>query len=464
MAKSGYQFVHLEAFARKADACGRSVDFILAEAERRPDACAHVGEPAPPELVFGLPLQDLRILHDVRAEAARATIAGGKTRRIRQDQITLLAVVASHPFTLADIQQNPAIATDVAIWEERVVRWLRETWGDNLVSVVRHIDEAHAHVHAYVLPSDGEMRGRRLHPGFVAKENAKISATSNGADAKTANRLGDEAYCAEMRAMQDQFWRSVGIPCGLARLGPARRRLSRAEWHTEKAGVAAAAVALQVAEIARAEADTARQDAAVVNGVAEAQMAAAQSLQARADHAVKRARTAIQVARKQAVDAKAAADAAEAERAEAERHARLLAARGRRLIDQARGEARRILGSARAEAERMRRGARGLGAWLGALVHGLRGAAPAKVAREAAAAARAEEKALSAGRAALLRKDSERPERELRQAETRLAAVSEAAASLGTERDRLARELDRLRPTQATDNALKPILANRRTT
>lgn len=37
---------------------------------------------------------------DLRASAAMATIAGGKTRKIRQDQLTLLTVVASHPALL----------------------------------------------------------------------------------------------------------------------------------------------------------------------------------------------------------------------------------------------------------------------------------------------------------------------------------------------------------------------------
>ena len=52
----GFQFVHVEGYARKADVRGRSVDFVLAEAERQPDSCAHVAVPQPPELIFGLPL------------------------------------------------------------------------------------------------------------------------------------------------------------------------------------------------------------------------------------------------------------------------------------------------------------------------------------------------------------------------------------------------------------------------
>jgi hypothetical protein len=456
MGVAGYQFVHIEGYARKADARGRSVDYVLSEAERRPESCPHVAEPSSPELVFGSSLADLRAAHDTRAATAMATIAGGKTRRIRQDQLTLMTLVASHPATLGEVREDSKVAAEVATWENCVVAWLREVWGNDVACVVRHTDEAHAHLHAYIVPGDAEMRARRLHPGVAAKEAAKLKAVADGADARTANAIGDKAYRGSMRAMQDGFWKSVGIPCGLARIGPARRRLTRAEWHAEKAGVAAAAVALRLADLARAEAEAARLDAATVTGAAVAQRIAAESLQARAEVAALRARAVVTAAREQAAEAKAAADIAEAARAEADREARLLAARGRRFVEQARGEARRIIGSARAEAERARRGARGIGAWFGALVHGLRGMAPAAVARKADLMARAEEQAVAAGRATLSRIESERTQKELRLAETRLAAVSEAAAGLGAQRDRLGRELDRLRPGALTGTAPTP--------
>jgi len=91
-------------------------------------------------------------------------------------------------------------------------------------------------------------------------------------------------------------------------LGSGRHsRLSRAEWHAEKARVAAAAEALLVADVAQAEADAARQDAATITSAAEAQEAAAESLRARADVAAARAHAAIQTAWEQATEAKAAA-------------------------------------------------------------------------------------------------------------------------------------------------------------
>jgi hypothetical protein len=444
----GFQFVHVEGYARKKDARGRSVDFVLAEAERPPDSCAHVIAPAPSELVFGVSLSDLRTLHDVRADAARATIAGGKTRRIRQDQLTLLTVVASHPARMAEVQRNPMLAGEVAAWERGVIAWLREQWGDDLATVVRHVDEAHAHahVHAYILPSDAGMRARHLHPGVAAKENAKAVANAGGADAKAANTAGDVAYRAAMRALQDGFFRAVGIPCGLARLGPARRRLTRAAWHAEKAAVGAAAETLRVADRARADADAARQDAARVTGAAEEKQAAAESLQACAEATATRANEAIRIAGERAAEAKAVADVAQAERAEAERQARAMAARARDQLRQAQGEAERILGAARAEADRIQRGARGVGAWLGALWHAVLGMAPVVVGRKAAGAARAAERRLVHNRIVAAHAEADRLRDRLRATEEKLAATSRATAALGAERNRLAREVSRLRP------------------
>jgi hypothetical protein len=58
---------------------------------------------------------------DARAAEARIAIAGGRTRKIRSDQVTLLTVVASHPATVDEVRTIPAVAADVAQWEQLVV-------------------------------------------------------------------------------------------------------------------------------------------------------------------------------------------------------------------------------------------------------------------------------------------------------------------------------------------------------
>jgi hypothetical protein len=119
-------------------------------------------------------------------------------------------------------------------------------------------------------------------------------------------------------------------------------------------------------------------------------------------------------------------------------------------LRQAQGEAARVLGAARDETDRIRRGARGFGAWLGALWHGVLGTAPAAVAQKAAVMARAEERRLVGYRIAAVDTEADRLRDRLRLTEEKLAATSGAAAALGAERNRLAREVGRLRPATSS--------------
>lgn len=235
----GYQFAHLETYSRKGKD-GRSVGFVLAEAGRRPDASVHVDDPRPPVVIYGQAVEAVERIHDERAAAAKTATKAGRTRAIRSDQHTLATVVCSHPYTWDEVKADPARAAEIEAWESRSVAWLRNLYGDQLLSVIRHEDESHPHLHALVLPSDPEMRARMLHPGVEAKVTAKAAALAKGHDAKAANSLGDEAYKAAMRAWQDSYHAAVGVPCGLTRLGPGRRRLTRAEWQAEQSASRAA--------------------------------------------------------------------------------------------------------------------------------------------------------------------------------------------------------------------------------
>ena len=434
----GYQFLHIASFSRKADAEGRTIDFVLAEAARRADACQHVGAPAPPEIIFGQSVDDVRILHDTRLGEARTTNRDGKTRKLRVDQHTLLTAVLSHPATVAEMRNNPAVAAAVRAWEERSVTWLRATWGDAVVSVIRHVDEAHCHLHALILPDGPEMRARLLHPGIAAKDRAKETVLAEGADAKTANARGDAAYKSALRAMQDEFWRGVGLPSGLARLGPGRRRLSRAAWRAEQAAAVATADSLRIAGEAKNAAETATRKAVAVRESAEARVSAATDLESRAQAAAKRASVVAAAARESAAEAQARAAAAEARRSEAERQACAVSV-------QARAEARRVVGAAQHEASQVVRGARRVGTWLAALWHGLQGAHPALVSRRAAEQAREQERQAAQELVHAARAEADRSRSLVRAAEQRLAAVSAAAASLGRQRDTLAAELGKVR-------------------
>lgn len=248
----GFQFAHLESYSRKGDKKGRSVSFVLAEARRDVGASIHVAKPQAPVVIQGVNIDGLERLHDEQAASAVTVPKGGKPRRIRQDQHTLMTVIVSHPFTPDEIRADPENLADVLDWERRNLAWLKELYGDGLVSVVRHEDESRWHLHAFILPTSPDMRATALHPGHQAKAQVMASGPKAGEDSKALNRRGDAAYKAAMRTWQDQYFRAVAAPCGLARLGPGKRRLTRAEWQREKTQATALQEAIKRAETVKA--------------------------------------------------------------------------------------------------------------------------------------------------------------------------------------------------------------------
>ena len=74
-----------------------------------------------------------------------------------------------------------------------------------------HNDEEQPHIHFYVY-SDTEVNAKALHYGHKAKKN----------------------FIAASKAFQDDYHAQVAIHCGMARLGPKRKRLTRAEWKAQK--------------------------------------------------------------------------------------------------------------------------------------------------------------------------------------------------------------------------------------
>jgi len=231
-----FQFIHLEAYSRKADKGGRSTSFVFDEAERQPHACVHVENPEPPTVVHGCSISDLRMMHDQAVADVRTVNKDGKEKAIRIDQKTLLTVVASHPYTVAECKADAVKMAEYEAWERDTVQWLRDQYGDDLKTVVRHSDESHMHIHAYILP--GHLKALEMHPGVSAKRKEKVAAIDRGEDAKTANKSGDAAYKESMRQWQDSYFDGVAQRHGLARLGPKLRRLSRSEWQREKVAAA----------------------------------------------------------------------------------------------------------------------------------------------------------------------------------------------------------------------------------
>jgi hypothetical protein len=224
----GPQFLRIESYSRKGDKGGRTVSFVMREARREPDSSTHVLEPGQPVTIFGQDPAAIEREHDAAVEAARETNSAGRTRKIRVDQHTLLTAVASHPYLTADVKKDPLKQVEFEKWAAETVNYMKQKWGDELKGVVLHTDEAHPHIHAFIIPRD--LRARDLHPGVVAKKQEFARALAAGDDSKTANRRGDRAYKTAMREFLTDYHQKVGIRSALLRDGPKRARLSRAEY------------------------------------------------------------------------------------------------------------------------------------------------------------------------------------------------------------------------------------------
>lgn len=224
----GYQFIHIELYGKRASkerqrqSGQRSLSAaeVVAEACREKGHCPHVESPRVPRLVWGeSPRQTLgRALASLDSEPKREvrTKDGVKLRGVREDTPILLAGVCSVP---EDFGEGQAF-TD---WLERSLAFLNREYGPSLRSVVLHEDEKHKHIHFFVSAARA-VETKKLHAGAAAKTKTEA--------------------CKGLRGFQDRYFSAVSLACGLTRIGPNRRRLSRAEWHGEQAKAKATAKAL----------------------------------------------------------------------------------------------------------------------------------------------------------------------------------------------------------------------------
>lgn len=256
----GPQFAHIQTFARKENPAGQSIDQVLGEAGRDPEYSPHVENPAPPVILYGVDLDELRHRHDQMIDAAATEVKtkkGIRRRSIRVDRHTLMTVVASYPLTYEQIGDDQEELERLEAWKALNINHLRQLFGDGLQTVLEHTDESHPHIHAYALPLDQKgVDAKQLHPGLVAKAAADAEAREDGAEPREAVRAGDKAYVTAMRLWQDQYHQMVGAPSGLTRDGPKRARKSRRQWQQEKAAARAQAdlMTAQAAEEALIEA------------------------------------------------------------------------------------------------------------------------------------------------------------------------------------------------------------------
>lgn len=232
---AGYQFMHIACYSRQESTKQRTqtkknidgtytskevgkdkrgnVRWVIAEAKREQNSCYHIDSPKPPMVLLG-------DLDQVEQEATRwaEESTDAKGRKLRKDAHCLLAGVISLP---REQEEN------WVQFKAKSIDWLKEKYGDNLRCVVEHQDEAHPHLHFYCVAKNWQSFDD-LHEGKRAQKDLK---KKNPQATKQEQNI---AFSEAMRAAQDDFSNRVGQRFGLARIGPGRRRLTRAAWQAEQ--------------------------------------------------------------------------------------------------------------------------------------------------------------------------------------------------------------------------------------
>lgn len=213
-----FQFVHMNSYSRtlskKATHAKWNAQDIVNEATRVPGCFdKNISNPQPPTHVYGQSIDELLGTLDAWADGTK----DARGRATRKDAVCLLAGVFSVPE-----------GTPPEQWEKvrsDAIAWAVDKYGDRLKTVIEHTDERNPHCHFFVVPRPGEAfevvhEGRAAVKAFVAA----------GGEKKKSN----EVYRGAMRVVQDEYYEAVGAPNGMTRIGPGKRRLSRAEWHLEQ--------------------------------------------------------------------------------------------------------------------------------------------------------------------------------------------------------------------------------------
>jgi hypothetical protein len=301
---AGFQFGHISTFSFKGNTANFSIDEVAAEAARLPGSHPHVAEPLPPTLLAGhftpeqVPDEIRRRVTEAKTALKGVRTADGKIQRIRDDTHVMEAQVHSHPIYTkappAEHQGEDRPSMDDPLWRNRYLNWRSELvrWIDqdarrrglDMLCVVEHLDEAHPHIHALLVPrrtkKNPRIDAKATHPGHAAQARRRAQARErltsavpiraisaeagptrrtgtrrrrgtdigrrNSAQPKKGkarrkagepasleqiiNQVGTRAYKAAMRGWQSHLYETHSFRHGLARIGPGLERLSRRAW------------------------------------------------------------------------------------------------------------------------------------------------------------------------------------------------------------------------------------------
>ncbi|MEW9853897.1 hypothetical protein [Novosphingobium sp. M1R2S20] len=224
--------------------------------------------------------------------------ADGKIQRIRKDTHVMEAQVHSHPIytkapppdhqgEIRPSMADPLWRTRYLTWRSELIQWIEHDAhrrGLDMLCVVEHLDEAHPHIHALLVPrrspKNPRLDAKATHPGYAAQVRRRAQARERLSSAvpikavaaepepvertrtrrrrgidlgrrspapskrgkagqkagepatleQLVNQVGTRAYKAAMRGWQSHLYETLNFRHGLARVGPGLERLSRRAW------------------------------------------------------------------------------------------------------------------------------------------------------------------------------------------------------------------------------------------
>ena len=218
-----YQFGHIMTLSRKGTGATPPVGKVMLEAARIDGNAPHVANPKPPDLLFGMDPMAALEFHDQRIAALGKK--RGRGAGLRHDSHTMVAAVFSFPCKPPEVNSEYYIRLrdDSLAWFKAEIEGL----GGEVLGAVQHTDEPFLHVHIYGMNlKDPKLNAKMLHRGHIA-----------AAEAKRQGRNPTDDYKAAMRSWQNSYSEVAGR-YGLTKIGPGRRRLSRAQWQIEIAEAA----------------------------------------------------------------------------------------------------------------------------------------------------------------------------------------------------------------------------------
>jgi len=188
----------------------------------------HIATPNPPEWVAGD-----RAGLEAALKAYQEGFRDSRGHQLRKDGQLLRADVVSCPPGTTDSERKKI--------EALTIDYYKKKFGPAFRGAVRHVDEpfrdkeysdqTHHHLHLFIVP-EVKQKFEDIHAGLKAKRQAdRVNRAASKEEKTQAKAHGTAAYKEAMKKEQDEFFKAVGQPCGLIRLGPQRPRVNKQAQH-----------------------------------------------------------------------------------------------------------------------------------------------------------------------------------------------------------------------------------------